>query len=944
MIQASPFIGIDFGTSKCAMAWYDPQTGQAAVLHNSQGEEETPSVVYIGGSEDRDLVGRPAVNRLEDEEKHDLTRFFLSVKRDLMHNEPARNLNGRRLSTVDIAAKILRKLREDALEWHFKSNTNIGFQQSITRAVITYPAIFDTNQKEKLTEAAMSAGFKTVALLPEPEAAALSYGHTGLRVGNRVLIYDFGGGTFDVAILRRISEASFVVDTTPEGLSNCGGDDIDRELYSYCDEIARKTLGYGITPTGAIDLKFLLLCRKRKENLSYAEESMFSYLIDTPNGAVPFQQTLDRATFEQREQIRKYIQQTIDKTQEVMKGSTARDAEIDTIVLIGGSSRIPLVRQRLKAELSMTPQAWQNQQIAVALGAAFHAQQLWSSAFQAYREALSDAWQGGLMTPAEVNTLITQANRLSLSTDEAVNIEHNFYGCPKEIIFQRQEEYRTIVREAYMDNFLSVPDLQVISTWIKEHGISSKGAEIIESQVMGYTKDYILRLQKYRADVQHAWRDRVLTKEQVNTLVAQISKPGISAQDAEMIERQVMGYSKDYILRLQQYQVAIQQAWKDKILSSSDVKALFTSIKQLSISAQDAEMIERQVMGHTQEIILKFQKYRAKVKQVWKDKFLSSADVNRLSASMKQLGINTPDAQNIEREVMGHTQATILKFQEYRAAVKKAWDDKFLSQQEITDLTALLKRLGMSTEETETIEREEIGHRIVTILRFQEYRQAVQALKDKTLTQEQVDTLATQAIKLGIISKDAESIEREEIGYTKEYMLKRQEYRQTVQKAWKDKTITKEQADTLKAQANALGINTKDGEAIEVLVIGNTVINSIRQEILEKYRTSLQAYRASDERLKIQIKVLQAYRTSLPPQEHQASLQTLQASEARLKAQLKVLDDEARQRGLIEKEIASTKREVIFNQRKAFYANPAVIIAIMVAIIVLTVIISRMFP
>ena len=131
----------------------------------------------------------------------------------------------------------------------------------------------------------------------EPVAAALAYAHTGQSVGNYPLVYDLGGGTFDLAVLAREDEG-FHVALEPKGIARYGGDDFDRALYDYCDEIAQQRLGRSISLTSTIDLEFVRLCKRRKENLSLHPQATFSSLLPSQNGAVQFKHTVDRGTFE----------------------------------------------------------------------------------------------------------------------------------------------------------------------------------------------------------------------------------------------------------------------------------------------------------------------------------------------------------------------------------------------------------------------------------------------------------------------------------------------------------------------------------------------------------------------------------------------------------------------------------------------------------------------
>ncbi len=360
-----PYIGIDFGTSRSSMSWYNPDTGQAETIRNAEGKDETPSAVYFGAGEI--LVGGPAEDMLEDPEKR---KFVVrSIKRDMV-NSPRLALPGRRVTAIEVAAKILGKMRRDAEELHF--------HRPVRHAVITVPAAFDELQLDKIREAAQQAGFEEVVLLAEPVAAALAYAQAGLQVGNHVLVYDLGGGTFDLALLAREDDGSFRVALEPKGLARCGGDDFDRALYDHCDEVAESTLGRGITVGGELEPSFLHQCRRRKETLSSTERATFNAYLQAEGGSVQFTHSVDRATFEGL--IGPSIEATVRLTRTLIDEATKANLAPDTVVLIGGSSRIPLAVRRLQEELPVQPQKWQRQDVAVALGAAVHGHLLWDPA------------------------------------------------------------------------------------------------------------------------------------------------------------------------------------------------------------------------------------------------------------------------------------------------------------------------------------------------------------------------------------------------------------------------------------------------------------------------------------------------------------------------------------------------------------------------------------
>src|SRR5215207_10536072 len=165
-------------------------------------------------------------------------RTIMSVKRNLLSPPRIALPGGRFVRPVDVAAEVLKKLKRDAEEGHF--------HEEIKRAVITCPAEFNVLQRRKIEEAGRMAGFDEVELLEEPVAGALAYSRAGLNVGKHVLVYDLGGGTFDLAVLENEGE-SFEVAMDPRGEEKCGGDDFDEQLYWHCDEVAREKFGRPIS-------------------------------------------------------------------------------------------------------------------------------------------------------------------------------------------------------------------------------------------------------------------------------------------------------------------------------------------------------------------------------------------------------------------------------------------------------------------------------------------------------------------------------------------------------------------------------------------------------------------------------------------------------------------------------------------------------------------------
>ena len=361
-MSSDPFVGIDFGTCNSSVAWFNPRTGQAEILLNAEGEQKTPSVVFFGA--DGPLVGKPAENRLESVE--DRKRVVTAVKRALA-KPSAWLFDDKRITPIDVASLILGKLKHDAEELHFR--------EAVNKAVITHPAVFDEVEKDKLREAGQQAGFQEVSLLEEPVAAAMAYVQAGVKVGRNVLVYDLGGGTTDLAfLLRDEDQEPFRLAFAPKG-DRIGGLDFDRKIYEHFGKLVEEKLGLVVSEEG-IDQQLLRRCRDWKESLSSSEKPQpFSYWL--PKAKRSLKYTLTRKTFEGL--IVSLVQQTVILAKEVQREAAEAGHEPEDLLLIGGSSRVPLISNRLQAVLNTEPRRWHKQDIAVSLGAACFAERMWGA-------------------------------------------------------------------------------------------------------------------------------------------------------------------------------------------------------------------------------------------------------------------------------------------------------------------------------------------------------------------------------------------------------------------------------------------------------------------------------------------------------------------------------------------------------------------------------------
>jgi formylglycine-generating enzyme required for sulfatase activity len=356
-----PQLGIDFGTTFSSVSWFDPTANQARILPNLEGESKTPSVVYYGP--DGTSVGLPALNefmdavRLADGNPQDAaSRFIRSIKRYLVHPAVIALPGGHTVRPADVVALILAKLKHDAEEGHF--------HEKVLSSTITVPAGFDVDQRAVVVEGAGLAGFEEVEILEEPVAAAMAFAREGQKVGQSILVYDLGGGTFDLAVLTRSGDGQFAVALPPAGDPECGGDDFDKALYEYCSR------QWGNGGDGEMDVPFLLECRSAKEKLSTSPKTVILRLLAGQSRSL----TITRESFEGL--IRERVNRTMRMTEVLLKKAEGAGCKVDTVVLVGGSARIPMVYENLREvlarkEVDREPLKYVNQDVAVALGTSY---------------------------------------------------------------------------------------------------------------------------------------------------------------------------------------------------------------------------------------------------------------------------------------------------------------------------------------------------------------------------------------------------------------------------------------------------------------------------------------------------------------------------------------------------------------------------------------------
>lgn len=362
-------IGIDFGTSFCTAAWVNPKTGLPEPIMFPQGVEvyKLPSVVMFPSS-GNPVVGTSAYNQLLNATSSAIqSRTITSVKRKM--RQGGNFLNH---SHTEIISMIIRHVVEQAKK-------AVVFPDEPDHLVLTHPVKFEEWKKEMLRQAAVQAGFASnnIQLIEEPVAAALEYVKSTPQAKTRgIMVYDFGGGTFDVAYVQidHLGKPQIPIDTQCD--PRCGGDDIDMLVYDHWENLARQQHNRPLSANAQeADLPFLMQCRKDKELLSSTPNYTVKHLLPIIQG-----RGLDRCEWKCTESgfnqlVAPIVDKTLKPTRQVLEEVQRRGLPLDVVLLVGGSSRIPLVEQRLKDVLQdkATIRTTGKVDTAVSVGAVYYA-------------------------------------------------------------------------------------------------------------------------------------------------------------------------------------------------------------------------------------------------------------------------------------------------------------------------------------------------------------------------------------------------------------------------------------------------------------------------------------------------------------------------------------------------------------------------------------------
>ena len=345
----SKIIGIDLGTTNSCCAVLEG--GNSTVIPNPEGNRTTPSVVAFKG--DEIIVGDAAKRQMVTN-----PNTIYSVKR-LMGTDEKVKANGKEYTPQEISAMILGYIKDYAESY-------LG--EKVSKAVITVPAYFNDAQRQATKDAGKIAGLEVERIINEPTAAALAYGSDKQDDMHTILVYDLGGGTFDVSILE-LGDGVYEVKST-SGNNHLGGDDFDNRISDYLVSEFKKENGIDLSTDKMAMQRIKDASEKAKKELSGVTTTQISlpFISQGSEGPLHLELSLTRAKFE--ELIRDLVESTLDPVKTALKDANLTKDEIDKIIFVGGSTRIPMVTELIKKELGKEPSKGVNPDEVVAMGAA----------------------------------------------------------------------------------------------------------------------------------------------------------------------------------------------------------------------------------------------------------------------------------------------------------------------------------------------------------------------------------------------------------------------------------------------------------------------------------------------------------------------------------------------------------------------------------------------
>ncbi len=374
-------IGIDLGTTNSCVAVMEG--GNPTVITNAEGERTTPSVVLkkddetiVGAAAKRGAIANP-------------DKTVISIKRKMGTSEKV-EISGKKYTPEEVSAMILSKLKADAEAY-------LG--EKVTEAVITVPAYFNDAERQATKNAGKIAGLDVKRIINEPTAAALAYGADKQDNLHTILVYDLGGGTFDVSILE-LGDGVYEVKAT-SGNNRLGGDDFDQKIIDYLVDTFKKENGVDLSKDKMAVQRLKDAAEKAKKDLSGMSTTQISlpFISQGSDGPLHLEVELTRAKFE--DLCRDLFDSTMDAVRKALKDAKLKASDINKVILVGGSTRIPYIQELVKKELGQEPSKEVNPDEVVAMGAAI---------------------QGGVLTGEVDDLVLLDVTPLSLGIETLGNV------------------------------------------------------------------------------------------------------------------------------------------------------------------------------------------------------------------------------------------------------------------------------------------------------------------------------------------------------------------------------------------------------------------------------------------------------------------------------------------------------------------------------------------
>lgn len=515
-------IGIDLGTTNSCVAVMEG--GETVVIPNAEGNRTTPSIVAFAKDGERlvgDVAKRQAITNPD--------RTIISIKRHMGTNYKV-HLDDKSYTPQEISAMILQKLKSDAEAY-------LG--EKITQAVITVPAYFSDSQRQATKDAGKVAGLEVLRIVNEPTAAALAYG-LDKEGEHTILVYDLGGGTFDVSILE-LGDGVFEVKAT-SGNNHLGGDDFDEKIMQYLIDTFKKETG--------IDLKNDKMAMQRlKDGAEKAKKELSSTLTTTislpfisadASGPKHLEVNLTRAKFE--ELTLDLVEATLSPTRQALSDAGLSASQIDRVILVGGSTRIPAVQEAIKKLIGKEPSKGVNPDEVVAVGAAIQAGVLTGEVkdvvlLDVTPLSLGIETMGGVFTRLiERNTTIptSKSQIFSTAADNQTSVEIHVLQGEREMA----RDNKTLGRFTLSDippAPRGIPQIEVsfdldangiVNVSAKDLG-TGKSQQITITASSGLSKDEIDRMMKeaeMNAEADKQRREQIEKRNQADQLLYQTEK------------------------------------------------------------------------------------------------------------------------------------------------------------------------------------------------------------------------------------------------------------------------------------------------------------------------------------------------------------------------------------------------------------------------------------